>query len=517
MSPTAIAPSISVFRRRGEVVTPAGHDGPVMDSPQTPWQSPGKTPTVIDIDRVRCDWARNYASVHARRRRVGVSIALTLVCCSAVSSYHLLGADNLRAIERYVLVSVISLAPFGLALFSAAIRLKGHTEAKGWAFAWLMAGASAVVGFLAYGEHLGGWLHASFSLGQVAILAICLRVPVNQNFEDKVVLPRILNTEEPTESDGGSPVLVDFRAAEEMAAAWLRRFGYRDAEVTPPGQDGGIDVLARGAIAQVKLWHTKRVGIREVQRLTGLTNPGQKSFYFARSGYTRQALEWSTDPAHRIALFELGSDGNLRAANFTAIRTLYKAPFRMPSSFHRGMSIKAKLIIGLPVAILTVWLSVTVVIIFALPGMKVTPFLVLYFAGQWLLLLWIFYSVLGKDFRRFVAAFRVWRAGESWPGWRVILTDVIPVDRDAGLPPDDFTGYFKKGGLGLFMLVVEALVGLRQVKEWVLCKLGVSRRAKVPFGIGTLMATAFLLDVKEFSDKPKPGRSARRKRPSRVG
>ena len=47
--------------------------------------------------------------------------------------------------------------------------------------------------------------------------------------------------------------------AEVAAAEFMRRIGFADAKRTPSGADGGIDVIAAGAVAQVKT-HMKPIG-----------------------------------------------------------------------------------------------------------------------------------------------------------------------------------------------------------------------------------------------------------------
>jgi hypothetical protein len=44
--------------------------------------------------------------------------------------------------------------------------------------------------------------------------------------------------------------------AESAAAAFMRRIGFADAKLTSSGSDGGIDVKATGAVAQVKMQWT---------------------------------------------------------------------------------------------------------------------------------------------------------------------------------------------------------------------------------------------------------------------
>lgn len=94
---------------------------------------------------------------------------------------------------------------------------------------------------------------------------------------------------------------------ELAAAAWMRQHGFPDAKVTPPGADAGIDVRATGAVAQVKAWNHK-VGRPELQRLKGASSPGQKLFFFAKSGFTTHAEQYAAQPAIDMKLVTLTID-----------------------------------------------------------------------------------------------------------------------------------------------------------------------------------------------------------------
>jgi hypothetical protein len=108
--------------------------------------------------------------------------------------------------------------------------------------------------------------------------------------------------------------------------------------VTPDKQDNGIDVESLGAVAQVKNWRTKRVGIAEVQRLEGSARRGQACFFFAAYGYTKAASRWAMNPDHPVRLFLLRPDGNIIACNYRARRALWGAPFQVPVALRRPTS-----------------------------------------------------------------------------------------------------------------------------------------------------------------------------------
>lgn len=101
-------------------------------------------------------------------------------------------------------------------------------------------------------------------------------------------------------SPSGSVVLT-WQDAERLACDWMRRNGYRDAQLTPSGADGGVDVVAGKAIAQVK-FHAAPVGLAEVQRMYGLAqSSGKAALFFSSAGFTAKALAWSR--THRIETY----------------------------------------------------------------------------------------------------------------------------------------------------------------------------------------------------------------------
>ncbi|MFD6611408.1 restriction endonuclease [Micromonospora chalcea] len=467
-------------------------------APQATTQSAQEsTSPAARIYEARRQWAQTYANKHRSRRRLGAVLSSVFTVVAGIGVYWMPGVAEASFLDRLFIVILFPLFPILAARMSARIRLGGDTATKGWALAWLLAICWAAILFFGYANN--GQLSLAIFFGvngiaQVAVHAACMFIPVDYKFEDEVVLPRVLETHAVSPPETCGSALSDYREAEKMAAAWLRRFGYKDAEVTPTGQDGGIDVAARGAVAQVKLWHTKRVGISEVQRLAGLTKLGQRPFFFARSGYTKQAEDWASDPAHRVALFELEGDGNLRAANFTALRTLYKAPFRMPLSARQPISIRFKILTGGFFLFGILLISAGGAFILTMPDINFMPSL-LFIGGIWLVYLLGFVQILGKDALRLVRAVASRRKGQMWPGWQGILTDPVVLDGDEDLPPGQFAGYAERGQLGLFITVIELLVLARKLREWALCKVGVNRRQRAPFGIGELLAVKLLMDM----------------------
>ena len=56
---------------------------------------------------------------------------------------------------------------------------------------------------------------------------------------------------------------------EEVCAEWMRRNGFPDAQKTPKGPDGGIDVLSADAVAQSKFHPSSKVSAPDIQALAG--------------------------------------------------------------------------------------------------------------------------------------------------------------------------------------------------------------------------------------------------------
>lgn len=118
---------------------------------------------------------------------------------------------------------------------------------------------------------------------------------------------------------GRSPWLNQVRTwqdAELNAAAWLRAWGYRDARAAMGGPDGGVDVRASGALAQVK-FRASQIGRPDLQRLLGAATGTQAQlFFFTGTGYSRHAVEFADQTG--IALFTYALDGSMTAINRVA-------------------------------------------------------------------------------------------------------------------------------------------------------------------------------------------------------
>lgn len=125
--------------------------------------------------------------------------------------------------------------------------------------------------------------------------------------------------------------------AEANAAVRMRELGFSDAQVTVGGADGGIDVQASTALAQVK-WRGGMVGRPEVQALFGArgSNFSKQLIFFAASDYSQHAVEYA-DHA-QIALFVYEPTGTLTAKNRLA-EQLLRARLSSPTgvNVHSGL------------------------------------------------------------------------------------------------------------------------------------------------------------------------------------
>jgi hypothetical protein len=94
---------------------------------------------------------------------------------------------------------------------------------------------------------------------------------------------------------------------------WL---GWGDASVTPPGRDGGIDVIATHAVAQVKA-HVNPIGRPEIQQLFGIAaSLSRAALFFAASGYSPEAKMWADQVS--MALFRFDLQGEPQPENAIA-------------------------------------------------------------------------------------------------------------------------------------------------------------------------------------------------------
>lgn len=108
------------------------------------------------------------------------------------------------------------------------------------------------------------------------------------------------------------------REAEYVAAAIMRdHLGFKDAAVTTASGDGGVDVVAKQSVAQVKHWGSQ-VGRPAIQQLYGArgADHSKKMVFFCSGGYSRQALAYADEV--RVALFTFDAAGSYEAVNESA-------------------------------------------------------------------------------------------------------------------------------------------------------------------------------------------------------
>jgi hypothetical protein len=110
----------------------------------------------------------------------------------------------------------------------------------------------------------------------------------------------------------------DWELAEQFAVDHMRHLGFRDAELTRSGADGGLDAESTAAVAQVKHWKTS-ISRPDVQRLNGAAPANKARLFYSASGFTRDARRFADD--NNIALFEYDLDtGEAKPISITAIR-----------------------------------------------------------------------------------------------------------------------------------------------------------------------------------------------------
>lgn len=119
-------------------------------------------------------------------------------------------------------------------------------------------------------------------------------------------------------------VVNDAEDAEMLAAWYMRRLGFSDARVTPRGADGGIDVRASRALAQVK-FKANVTSRPDLQRLFGARGHDTHLdlYFFSQSGYSSQALTYADDVG--MLLFEFDVTGEVQPVNGAARQAVRRA------------------------------------------------------------------------------------------------------------------------------------------------------------------------------------------------
>lgn len=99
--------------------------------------------------------------------------------------------------------------------------------------------------------------------------------------------------------------ITDWQTAELLAVSWLRHWGYVDARVTTGGADGGLDVVASGAVAQVK-FEASHVGRPALQRLVGASAHAiGDRYFFSGAGFSKAAIEYADQMGIILCVYDL--------------------------------------------------------------------------------------------------------------------------------------------------------------------------------------------------------------------
>ncbi|MFJ8864871.1 restriction endonuclease [Streptomyces sp. NPDC102473] len=105
--------------------------------------------------------------------------------------------------------------------------------------------------------------------------------------------------------------------AELAAADHMRSLGFTDARVTGAGADGGIDVVARDAVAQVK-HYSQPIGVGPIRELRGVADSHHHLLFYASGGYTASARQFADE--RKVALFSILEIGHITPLNPAAVR-----------------------------------------------------------------------------------------------------------------------------------------------------------------------------------------------------
>ncbi len=101
--------------------------------------------------------------------------------------------------------------------------------------------------------------------------------------------------------------------AEHLAVSHMRQLGFDDAAATRTSGDGGVDVVAKFAVAQVKHYQTGAIGAPAVQQLRGAAHNARWPLFYTSLGYTPAAVTFADDAG--VALFVYTAEGGVRAFN----------------------------------------------------------------------------------------------------------------------------------------------------------------------------------------------------------
>lgn len=109
--------------------------------------------------------------------------------------------------------------------------------------------------------------------------------------------------------------------AERLVSDWMRHLGVVDADPTRFTQDGGLDVVGTGWVAQVKNY-AGSVSVKDVRELVGAaTLDGRRPVFFTSGHYTPDALTFADRTQVPLLVYDAQA-GTLKAANALGSRVL---------------------------------------------------------------------------------------------------------------------------------------------------------------------------------------------------
>ena len=115
------------------------------------------------------------------------------------------------------------------------------------------------------------------------------------------------------------PYGVSNEGAEHYVASWFEYLGQFDVSITTFSGDGGIDVLSRDYVCQVKNYRSGPVTVSEVRDLFGTAvSEGRKAVLFTSSSVTQQGIEFADKNQVALVRF-LPQEGKLDAINMHGI------------------------------------------------------------------------------------------------------------------------------------------------------------------------------------------------------
>lgn len=126
-----------------------------------------------------------------------------------------------------------------------------------------------------------------------------------------------------------------WKDAESIAASHMKSLGLQSVTLSSAGSDGGLDILAEGAAAQVK-FRSAPTGSPEIQQFGGAAIQFPTRLFYSNS-YSSKAVNQAD--ALGIALFTFASDGAIEAVNRPA-RTLAKSQISAPDWANRSVGEK---------------------------------------------------------------------------------------------------------------------------------------------------------------------------------